>query len=130
VKLPFTGKSQPAEKTQEPEQEQEPFRQINVDEARTMMEGGQVTLIDVREPYEYAAGHLPGARLVPLRNLLSKPQEYLNADNISDNIVFVCASGERSAVACEMAASLGFTHVYNVSGGTYDWMAKGYPVER
>jgi rhodanese-related sulfurtransferase len=107
-------------------EEQEPFRVINVDETKKLLEQGSYQLIDVREPYEYATGHLPGARLVPLRTLLNLPQQFLK----TDDIVFVCASGERSAVACEMAAALGFKNIYNVKGGTSAWRAKGYPIEK
>jgi rhodanese-related sulfurtransferase len=126
VKLPFIAKSQPAQQAQDSKQEEEPYREINVVETRGMIERDELTLIDVREPHEYVGGHLPGARLVPLRDLLGNPREYLK----TDNIVFVCASGERSSVACEMAASLGFKHVYNVGGGTYAWIARGFPIEK
>lgn len=124
MKLPFS-RQQPAG-GRPPEEEHEPYRQINVDEARKLLDDGKVQVIDVREPWEYNNGHLPGARLVPLNTLLRQPKQYLD----KDGLVFVCASGERSAVACEMAAAMGFKEVYNVAGGTIDWIAKGYPVEK
>jgi len=108
------------------EEEQEPFRWVDADEAKTMLESGQVQLIDVREQWEYKSGHIPGARNVPLNTLLRQPRQFLT----SDNLLFVCAVGERSAVGCEMAASLGFKRVYNISGGTNDWIMKGNPVEK
>ena len=124
MKWPF-GKQEPATKEAEQE-EREAFRRINVDEAKKLIDGGQVQLIDVREPWEYKVGHISGARLVPLNTLLRQPREFLTADNL----VFVCAVGERSAVACEMAVALGFSSVYNVQGGTKDWIARGYPIEK
>lgn len=108
------------------DEERESYREVTVDEAQKLLAGGQMQLIDVREPWEYTMGHLPGARLVPLNTFLRSPSEYLK----SDKIMFVCASGERSGVASEMAAALGFKEVYNIAGGTNRWRAKGYPVEK
>lgn len=102
------------------------FTWLSPAEAEAMLEKKQVQLIDVREPWEYAFGHIPGARSLPLRTLLRQAQQ----DLTSDNLMFVCAVGERSTVACEMAVSLGFTHVYNIKGGTNGWIAAGYAVER
>jgi rhodanese-related sulfurtransferase len=121
VKLPLFG-----QKRTEKAEEEEPFRQLSVNEAKAMLESGQVQLIDVREPSEYTAGHIPGARNVPLNTLLRQPGQYLT----TDNLMFVCASGQRSAVACEMAASLGFKQVFNIEAGTTGWMMKGCPVEK
>jgi rhodanese-related sulfurtransferase len=45
-------------------------------------------------------------------------------------VIFVCAVGQRSALACEVAASLGFTNIYNLEGGTDGWIKAGKPVER
>lgn len=91
-----------------------------------MLAEGQIELIDVREPWEYNAGHVPGARLAPLNTLLRQAKQYLTRDNL----MFICASGSRSMVASEMAASLGYKQVYNVSGGTEAWLRKGYPIEK
>jgi rhodanese-related sulfurtransferase len=44
-------------------------------------------------------------------------------------LVFICAVGSRSALACEFAAALGFKDLYNVDGGTDAWVKSGYPVE-
>jgi rhodanese-related sulfurtransferase len=120
VQIPFFGQK----KRQEAE-EGEPFRWLSVDDAKSLLAGGQVQLIDVREPWEYRTGHIPGARSVPLQTFLRQPGQYVT----SDSVMFVCAVGERSAVACEMAASLGLKQVYNIVGGTNGWMSKGYPIE-
>jgi rhodanese-related sulfurtransferase len=108
------------------EQANEPFRWIDVDEAKTLLDGTQVQIIDVREPWEYKNGHIPGALSAPLNTLLRQPQQYLKGDAF----LFVCAVGERSAVACEMASALGFEHVYNLDGGTHAWMSRGLPLEQ
>ena len=112
---------------QQPQQEiEEPFERIDLAAAKRLLEQGDVELIDVREPSEYREGHIPGARLVPLGTLLNDPHAYL----MRDNILFVCAVGERSAVACEVAAAIGLTKLYNLQGGTTGWIAAGNPVER
>jgi rhodanese-related sulfurtransferase len=103
----------------------EPFERIDVEHARELIEAG-ADLVDVREAPEYAAGHIPGARLVPLNDFLSRPREHVEREPI----VFVCAVGVRSALACEMAAAIGRRRVYNLEGGTSAWAARGLPIER
>jgi rhodanese-related sulfurtransferase len=102
----------------------EPFERVGVERARELIEAG-AELIDVREPSEWAEGHIPGARHVPLNALLARPREHLTRDSV----VLVCAVGIRSALACEMAAAVGLTRVYNLEGGTQAWIAKGLPIE-
>ncbi len=106
------------------EQEQEPFRRISAEEAKRMIEAGGVRLIDVREPNEYARDHLANATLIPLGTLMQRPDALTE-----DNIIFYCEMGQRSAVACEFAASLGLEKVYNLEGGMQAWRQLGYPVE-
>ncbi len=105
---------------------QEPFQRISAEEAKRLIEQGGVHLIDVREPGENAQARIPNSTLAPLNALLSRPRQYLNGDNI----IFYCAEGIRSAVACEMAAAVGFEKLYNLEGGITAWAAKGLPVER
>ena len=104
----------------------EPFVRVDVHTAREMIENGDVQVIDVREPNEYAEGHIPGVKLVPLNTFLARPREHL----VNDNVMFVCAVGQRSAVACEMAAAIGFERVYNLEGGTTGWAKAGLPIEK
>lgn len=105
---------------------QEPFRRISVADAKKMIDAG-TPVIDVREVNEYQTGHVPGAKLVPLNTFLRSPRQHLPA---SGPVLFICAMGQRSAVASEMAAASGAEDVYNIEGGTIDWIAKGYPTER
>lgn len=95
-------------------------------EAKAKLDTDGAQLIDVREEWEFAAGHVPGARCLPLRTLLRQAR----AELTSDNLIFVCAVGQRSTVACEMAASLGFSKVFNVKGGMAAWAASGLAVEK
>jgi rhodanese-related sulfurtransferase len=106
---------------------QEPFHRIDVAEAKTMLSNG-AHVIDVRNPDEYANGHVPGAPLIPVNNVFARREE-LPADGL---IIFVCAVGSRSALACEMAAAAGFAadKLYNLEGGTDAWIKAGEPVEK
>jgi rhodanese-related sulfurtransferase len=102
------------------------MRSITVHELKTVLDGGgEVALVDVREPYEYADGHVPGARLVPLAAVPGLVGE-LSTD---DPLYLVCQSGHRSARAAEFLAQFDIDAV-NVEGGTGDWAAAGDPVER
>ncbi|HEX5414714.1 MAG TPA: rhodanese-like domain-containing protein [Chloroflexota bacterium] len=104
----------------------EPYVRVDVPTARNLIENEAIRIIDVREPHEYAEGHIPGVKLVPLNTLLSRPTEFIT----EDNILFVCAMGQRSAVACEMAAAIGMEKIYNLEGGTTAWAKAGLPIER
>jgi rhodanese-related sulfurtransferase len=84
-----------------------------------------VEVIDVREPYEYVEGHVPGARLVPLATV---PQ-LVGALPLDRPVYLVCAVGGRSAQAAMYLSRSGVDAV-NVEGGTGDWAAAGYPLER
>lgn len=106
---------------------QEPFARISVDEAKQLREDGAY-VIDVREPHEYQAGHVPGATLIPVNSVFARREE-LPRDG---KIVFVCAVGQRSALACEMAAAAGLPpeSLFNLEGGTEAWIKAGQPVEK
>ena len=103
----------------------EPFQRISAEQARELIERGSVKVYDVREPGEYAQGHIPNAHLVPLGRIISAASEHIK----EDNIVFVCEVGQRSAVAAEFAAALGRQNLYNLEGGTTAWRKQGYPIE-
>lgn len=68
-------------------------------------------LIDVRSPGEFAAGHLPGARLMPLQQLLSNPKQL---GDVQAQWVLYCASGARSALAIRALRRAGFRHVHDL----------------
>jgi len=81
-------------------------------------------LLDVRTVEEYKAGHIPGAKLMPV-DILDKHL----ADIPKDKQVYVyCHSGKRSARAAKLLAGHGFTNIENVQGGIEAWKAAGYPV--
>ncbi len=82
-------------------------------------------LIDVREPDEYAAGHAPGAELLPLGRL----EASLYTLPHDQEILFICRSGRRSGIATEVAGRAGLK-AKNVRGGMIAWSQSGLPIER
>lgn len=80
-------------------------------------------IVDVREPMEYVAGHIPGAIAMPLGQVATRRDE-LPKDA---TIYVVCASGNRSKVGAELIAYAGYDAV-SVGGGTNAWQVLGRPV--
>jgi rhodanese-related sulfurtransferase len=103
----------------------EPFTRLSVAEVKDMVENGRVQVVDVRESWEYEKGHVPGAEHIAVASVFARRTE-LSRDK---DIVFVCAVGQRSALACEMAAAAGLTRLYNLEGGTEAWIKEGHPIE-
>ena len=83
-------------------------------------------LLDVREYPEFAAGHLKGARLIPLGEIEQRAGE-LPKDQL---IVAMCRTGRRSAEAAATLARLGFTNVTQLTGGVTAWEQAGLPLEK
>jgi rhodanese-related sulfurtransferase len=100
------------------------IRSLTAQQARELIHLGQVDIVDVREPSEWAGGHLPGARLVPLGQLRADPRKYLT----QDGILFVCAAGVRSQTAAKAAEAAGFQQLYNLASGTRGWAGAGLPL--
>ena len=107
------------------QEEGEPFTRITPKAANEMLADGNVQLIDVRNQDEWDAGHVPGATLIPVDDLFTRMDE-LDGDK---KLLFICAMGVRSALACEMAAAFEYTNLYNIEGGTGAWADDGYPIE-
>ena len=85
-------------------------------------------LVDVREADEFAAGHVVGAKHVPLDQLEAKLASVVK--NKATPLVLVCASGMRSKRALAVARKLGFENVRSLSGGMGAWRAASLPVEK
>ena len=102
----------------------EPFGRLSAADAAERIKSGELRVVDVREQWEYARDHIPEASLTPLGQIIAKPQEAIT----SDNVIFVCEVGQRSAVAAELAAATGMKHVFNLEGGMQAWRGAGLPV--
>jgi rhodanese-related sulfurtransferase len=103
----------------------EPYYRISLEEASEMRGGDDVVIVDVRRPDEYAEGHVKGAMFIPVDDVLARVDE-LPKDK---KLLFICAAGVRSGLACEMAAAMGIDaeKLYNIEDGTGPWIEKGYP---
>jgi rhodanese-related sulfurtransferase len=101
-----------------------PIRHIDAREAKRLVDGGAV-LIDVREPGEYAAENIPGARNHPLSSLAESPP-----GPALGKVVFHCKSGGRTRMASAALASCTDAEAYIMDGGIEGWKAEGYPVTR
>jgi rhodanese-related sulfurtransferase len=102
-------------------------RQTDAAGLKAAMDAHQVRLlIDVRSPEEYAAGHVPGAVLLPLPELQSRLAEI--TPHKDEEVFVICEVGGRSARASALLAAEGFRPV-NVDGGTRAWREAGLPVE-
>jgi len=99
------------------------MKTITVDELKAKMDAGEkLNLIDVREPHEFAEGHI-GGRLVPLGKIQTMQVEEL--EDLKDEDVYVyCRSGRRSMMACMVLDQLGFKNTVNVDGGILAWQEK------
>jgi rhodanese-related sulfurtransferase len=92
-------------------------------QAQEFVSRGELEVIDVREVEEWAAGHIAGARLVPLAEFRANPRALCR-----DGVLFVCTAGMRSQTAARLAKSLGYERVYDLRGGTRAWAAAGLPL--
>jgi rhodanese-related sulfurtransferase len=114
----------------EEEEEAFPYTTIGTDDAKRLIEAGAY-VIDVRQPDEWFRGHIPEAQLVPLNGIYSfgKALKDLGLPEEED-VIFVCATGQRSASASEIALVAGLKKVYNLANGMNGWVARRYPIER
>ena len=96
--------------------------EIDIDQLAEAVRGG-AAIVDVREPGEYAAGHVPGAVLIPMGQLPGRMTEL----HRGAPVYVVCASGNRSATMTGFLRDAGFD-AYSVAGGTSGWARSGRPV--
>ena len=94
------------------------FDDIDASGAQELIARNEALAVDVREPHEYAAGHLVAARLVPVNQIEQRWQEVP-----SDTTVIVyCATGSRSRTVCRfLSQEKGYTSLLNLEGGIGSW---------
>ncbi len=97
-------------------------------EATRLMNQPGALVLDVRDGAEFAAGHLPRARHVPLGELPARVGEFAKFKD--KPVVVTCRSGARSGAACRALRKAGFTNVHNLKGGVGAWQQASLPVER
>ncbi|MBK6319392.1 MAG: rhodanese-like domain-containing protein [Dehalococcoidia bacterium] len=106
----------------------EPFTRITVAEAKEKLDKGEAVMVDVREPNEYVEVHATGVRLIPVNSVIGEAKQIRDFAG-GKEVLFICKSGARSALAAEFAIAAGVDELplSNVEGGTQAWVAAGYP---
>ena len=103
------------------------LNQVSTAEATRLM-NDDALMLDVREDKEWAEGHIPNARHIPMAQLSKRLAEL---DKLKDKpIVVSCRSGHRSASVCRTLKKNGFENVHNLAGGILAWEQAGLPVTR
>ena len=102
----------------------DPAHELEPEEVQERLREGAIELIDVREPYEWEAGRIAGARHIELERLAGR------ADEIPKDrpVVFQCRLGARSAMATQAFRAAGWD-AYNMAGGLRLWAERGLPLE-
>ena len=106
----------------------EPFTRISVAEAKQKLDAGAAVMVDVRDPHEYVEVHAKGVRLIPVNSVMGEVKQIRDFAGEKE-VLFICKSGQRSALAAELATAAGLDELplYNVEGGTQAWVAAGLP---
>jgi len=99
---------------------------IELHDLLTSGNGSRPVVVDVREPWEYHQGHVPGTLLIPLGQLPMRLGEL----DMDQPVAVICATGNRSQSASALLGQKGFKTVYNVVGGTTLWARSGLEIER
>ena len=107
---------------------------VSVQEAKKMIEKGDVFVLDVRTPDEFNSSHINEATLIPVSNAFGSN---LSSDSLlktridevpKKKILVYCKTGRRSDTASIMLVNAGYSQVYNMVGGITAWIDAGYPV--
>jgi rhodanese-related sulfurtransferase len=103
----------------------QPIPEITVDELASLRAEGSADVLDVREPWEYRQGRVPGVIHIPLGELVARVGE-LRRDR---PLAVICGHGSRSLSAAEFLLQQGFERVTSVAGGTTAWAMSGRELE-
>lgn len=109
---------------QSSDQAQATYQDIDAKQAKQLIDSNKnIQIIDVREDYEYAEGRIPGTKLIPIGQFISRMDE---VDKTKPVLVY-CSVSSRSPSAAKVLAQSGYTEVYNLDGGLARWP---YEIER
>jgi rhodanese-related sulfurtransferase len=101
---------------------------VNPSQATQLINREDALVIDVRDPGEYGAGHILGAKNLPLSRVDAGAE--LAAKRKDRPLIVYCDTGNRSGKAAAALKALGYTRVLNLSGGLGAWQQAGLPVEK
>ena len=104
------------------------LRDVGTLQATQLINRNNAVLLDVRDAKEFAGGHLPNALHIPLSELGSRGSEL--AKLTSRPVIAYCERGQRSRAAGSALAKLGFTDIYQLTGGFRAWKDAGLPVTK
>lgn len=93
------------------------YKNINFEQAKQIIDGNSVIILDVRTEEEFITGHIMNAINIPVDELEYRIEELEDKESI---ILVYCKSGNRSVMACEILEENGYMNVYNI-GGVVDW---------
>ncbi|MDD2880370.1 MAG: rhodanese-like domain-containing protein [Rhodoferax sp.] len=101
---------------------------LSADGAVQLINREKAVVIDICEPAEFAAGHVVGAKNIPLGQLEGKLATTVK--NKALPLILVCQSGARSRSAVGIAKKLGFDNAHSLSGGIGAWRSANLPIEK
>lgn len=101
-------------------------KSVSPQQLTNLVNGGNTTILDVRDPKEYREGHITGAKNIPFTSLQSKVAD-VDKDK-SKTIILVCKMGQHSSAAGRILTAAGYTDVRRLSGGVSSWQADGLPL--
>jgi len=101
---------------------------IGAAQATQLINRADALVLDVREPAEYGAGHILGAKNLPLTRLESGAGDVAKKKDAT--LIVYCESGERSGRVAAALRKQGYAKVFSLSGGLGAWKTAGLPVER
>ncbi len=100
---------------------------VSLLQATQMINQGKTVVLDVREPKEFAAGHLRDAKNIPLEGACRSGSASWTRSK-AKNVIVVCQSGVQSPKAANQLNRAGFGAVFSLDGGLAAWQAQGMPV--
>jgi rhodanese-related sulfurtransferase len=101
---------------------------VSPPQATLLINRDDALVVDVREPAEYGAGHVLGAKNLPLARVATSGADL--AKRKEKPVIVYCETGNRSTSAAAALRKLGFTRVFSLSGGMKAWREAGLPVEK
>jgi rhodanese-related sulfurtransferase len=103
-------------------------QKVSLLQATQLINQGKTIVLDVRDPAQFAAGHLRDAKNIPLKEL---PNRMSELDKFkSKNVIVTCQSGMQSAKATTQLKKAGFNEVVSLNGGLTAWQAQGLPIAK
>jgi rhodanese-related sulfurtransferase len=103
-------------------------KNVSILQATQLLNQGKAVILDVREPAEFAAGHMRDAKNIPLNELSNRADELGKFK--SKTLIVICKSGTRSGKALGQLKKVGFDEAFSLDGGMAAWQAQGLPIAK